>query len=300
MIRRSLRRCRLAAGAIQTKANPERDALLLCHALEKGMGVPDPRKGFGREKAQRLVGTLKQLETSGKSSSFAFREGLAVLKAYCDFQQQAGTPAPEIAKEADALAEIYGLSCRGGCETVRGEALKKGSEFDFAAFAGSRHSMRAYSDEVVTKEEILEAVRMAKQCPSACNRQPWKFRYSLEPGICRAIMKAVPPQPFLEAIPYFGVVTVDKTLFGENETNQWYVNGGIFLGYLSLAFHSLGIGSCCFQYEMFSKTELGLRNTLGIPEDEVIIAVLGYGKYPEEAKCILAERRPESEIAIEK
>ena len=287
--RRMIRRVRLA-GMIQLKPNPEREVLVLCHALEKGMGVPNPRKGFGQEKAGKLAQVLRGMADAGKADTYAFREGLAVLAAYCEARQQEGTAIPETARDTQALLEKYPVSLQGGFSTVAGEVLNKGQEMDFAAFLESRHSMRTYSQEPVTKEEILRAVYLAKRCPSACNRQPWKFYSAQNREISGAVRKAIPPQPFLEGIPYFGVITVDRTLFGEQETHQWYINGGIFLGFLS--------GSCIFQYQLFSKTEPELRVALKLPADEAIIAAVGFGKYPEEAKCLRAERRPDEDIAV--
>ena len=297
-IRRQFRKIRLASWLVQTRPNPEREAILLSHALDKGMIVPEPRRDFGREKAQKLLKVLEKLTETGKASSYAFQEGLAVLKAYCDFQRQKGTEIPEIAEETEALYREYSPSLGGGYEVLSKETLDKGLEMDFAAFTKSRHSMRTFSKDPISREEILKAVRIAKTCPSACNRQPWKFYTSQSGETNRAIRQAIPPQPLLEGIPYFGVVTVDKTLFGDLETCQEYINGGIFLGFLSLAFHSLGIGSCIFQYQLFSKTEPELRQALQIPEEERIIAAVGFGKHPEEARCIRAERRPDDEIAV--
>ena len=162
----------------------------------------------------------------------------------------------------------------------------------------SRHSMRTYSSVPVTNEEILKAIELAKRAPSACNRQPWHLYYSFDSAKIDAIRKSVPSQAFLQDTPYFGVITVDKSLFGAAEINQWFVNGGIFTSFLILALHHLGIGSVVLQYTMFNKTEPELRKALDIMDTDEIVAVIGYGKYPDEAKCICAQRRPNEEIAI--
>lgn len=295
---RQIHKIKLAQTSIQIKANNERDALLLCHALEKGMGMPNPRKGFGQEKARQLLHVLKILMASGRNDTYAFQEGLSVLEAYCNFQRGEDIAFTEVSQEVHQLyADCHHLF-RGGYVVVNRTKLDKGKELDFKSFTESRHSMRTYSQDPVTREEILSAIHLAKRCPSACNRQPWKFYYSFKQDKIDAIRQALPVQPFLDSIPFFGVVTVNKTLFAEIETNQWYINGGIFLGFLELAFHSLGIGSCIFQYTMFSKSERQLRIAIQIPDEDVIVAVMGYGKYPDNAKCIIADRREDDDIAI--
>lgn len=158
--------------------------------------------------------------------------------------------------------------------------------------------MRTYSADSVTNEEMLHAIDLAKRAPSACNRQPWHVYYSFNSDKIDAIRNAVPPQAFLKDTPYFCVVAVDKSLFGPSEINQWFINGGIFISFFILALHHLGIGSVVLQYTLFNKTEKGLRKALDIKDTDEIIAVIGYGKYPDEAKCICAQRRPNEEIAI--
>ena len=161
----------------------------------------------------------------------------------------------------------------------------------------SRHSMRTYSSDPISNEEILKAIELAKRAPSACNRQPWHIYYSFNNEKIDVIRNAVPPQTFLHDTPYFCVIAVDKSLFGAAEINQWFINGGIFTSFFILALHHLGIGSVVLQYTMFNDTEARLRKALEIKDKDEIIAVIGYGKYPDKAKCICAQRRPNEEIA---
>ena len=302
-IRRKVRKIRraavLAKESIRKEPSLERTALLLCHALEKGMGMPTVKTGYGKEKAARLISTLKKLIEEGKENSYAVQESLAILKAYCDFQDQSHVELGVIKTEALALYETYHRLCLGGYQLLsREEVFSQGRNIDYASFVNSRHSMRTYSREAISGQEVLEVIELAKRAPSACNRQPWRFYCSESPEMNQQIMKAVPPQPFLEGIPYYGVVTVDKNLFSDEEIYQWFINGGIFLGYLGLAFHQKGIGSCIFQFPVFSKEAPTLREAVRIPDHDAIIAIVGYGRYPDEAKCILADRRPNEEIVV--
>ena len=273
------------------RENDELEALILSHALEKCMGVRNPEPGRGLEKAERLAKILRNMD----QSSFAYNEGVAVLKAFADFQKQKGGDASSLQALTKDLSSGW---CEGGCKEMGLDEFKKGMDFDFESFVKTRHSVRYYSSEPVSAEDIERAVNMAKYAPSACNRQPWKFYYCLDKKISRQIRELIPSQNFLEDIPYFGLVTVDRSCFNPDEIGQWDVNGGIFTSHLILALHSLGIGSCCFQIPKSGATNKKAAG-LGIGQNDEIIAAIGFGKYPESATCLRAQRRESSEIAIQ-
>lgn len=90
------------------------DALLLCHALEKGMGTNKVKHGFGKEKAAKLVDTLLCMQKEGQIDSFAFQEGLAVLNAYIHFQKGDGIDMTELEKRTAGLNKSFDNSCNGG------------------------------------------------------------------------------------------------------------------------------------------------------------------------------------------
>lgn len=271
------------------------NTLLVAHALEKGMGIQKVKKGYGIEKANNLCELLAELKKS-EESTYAFQEGLAVLWAYIDYQESEGVDVGEIKDKAEKL----GMSTitNAGYRVISKEELTKGMGVDFESFLRSKHSVRKMTVQEITKDEIETAIRYAGMAPSACNRQPSKVYYSLDKEKNKALGKLVPGNKgFNEDIPYYCVITADRTLFGSNEVFQWFVNGGIFVGYYVLALHSLGIGSCVFQWPAFYEQEESLRSLIHADEKEAVIAIVGYGKYPDEAKCICAERKPIHEVS---
>ena len=66
----------------------ERNMLLLAHSLEKGMGVPNPRRGYGKEKAFALANLIKKYSCNYESDSFAFLESVAVLDKYIELMKK--------------------------------------------------------------------------------------------------------------------------------------------------------------------------------------------------------------------
>ncbi len=272
------------------------NTLLLAHALEKGMGIQNVKKGYGIKKANDLCDLLFELKREEKiHDTYAFQEGLAVLWAYINYQETEGVDVGEIKIKAKKLGASTITSA--GYRVISNEELTRGTDTDFGTFLESKHSVRKMSEQEIAKDEIETAIQYAGKAPSACNRQPSKVYYSLDKEKNKALSKLVPGNKgFSGDIPYYCVVTADRTLFGSNEMFQWFVNGGIFVGYFVLALHYLGIGSCVFQWPAFNEQEDSLRNLINADEKEAVIAIVGYGKYPDEAKCICAARKPIDEV----
>lgn len=54
---------------------------------------------------------------------------------------------------------------------------------------------------------------------------------------------------------------------------------------------AVGIGSIIMQWFAFHNTEKQLKTLMNISKTEAIIAVVGYGYYPDSVKCINAQRK---------
>ena len=97
-------------------------------------------------------------------------------------------------------------------------------------------------------------------------------------------------------IPNWFIVTTDRNMFGTSEPFQWYVNGGIYLAYLTEALYAFGLGSCIFQIPPIHINVSELRKLASIPNNEAIIAAVGFGYPKSPNKYLAATRRPMSEV----
>ena len=65
--------------------------LVTVHSLEKGMGIKNTRKGYGQTKARKALSYMEEYVSKGFSdSSFAFLEGVKMLEAYIDYNNNMG------------------------------------------------------------------------------------------------------------------------------------------------------------------------------------------------------------------
>ncbi len=273
--------------------------LVAAHSLEKGMGCKVVKKGYGVKKANNLLNYLENYKKKAASTNtYTFIEAVKVLKVYIAFHEADGFDISQVKSRYESLCANVDVvtktsieGCMAGYDLVNAKQLD-GCDMDFDKFISQRRSIRDYKEDIVSKDKIAEAVRLANKAPSACNRQPVKVYTTSNSEQVRHIDNIITgTSGFKGTIPNVAIITCDRSYFSGAEYNQWYINGGIYLSYFVLSLHSLGIGSCIMQWFAFYKTEKELKKYFGISSSEAIIAVVGYGYYKDETKCICAQRK---------
>lgn len=283
-----------------TARTVERDILLLCHSLEKGMGVPDARPGYGKAKARKLIQLLKKApDYDVPTDGYVYIEGVCALRAWCNWQTDHGVDPSDI----DILADFLSSSEIELDALPNVSGVLQWKEWDWSAgaqiasqFIRSRRSVRQFSEREVDDSALMDVVRLSLCAPSACNRQPCMVYFAK--GLSGSVVsKSIcGNRGFESSIHQFAVITCDRALFSGAEIYQWFINGGIFLYSMALSMHAYGIESCIFQW-IVGDDGTEMRETLSIPDRESIVGVLGFG-YPErDAKVLVAQRREPQEIA---
>lgn len=282
----------------------EYNILLLVHSIEKGLSLKEVRYGFGKAKIYHLLRLINLYNDRGYNiDNYAFKEAIAVLDSYIKFHKNKNYKIDNEIKDKITSLKSKFISVyennidMAGIKTYLAEELKQDKMFDFDKFISTRHSIRNFNTDDVSEEIIDKALEMAQKAPSACNRQPNKVYYSLSPEINSKIDDIIPGnQGFFGHVNKYLIVTCNMEAFGSLEINQWYINGGIYSTYLLLALHSMGIGTCVFQWASIRDNDKNLKKLANIPDNEQIILVIGIGKYPDEINVPIAARKDKNEV----
>ncbi|NIR87495.1 nitroreductase family protein [Candidatus Bathyarchaeota archaeon] len=78
----------------------------------------------------------------------------------------------------------------------------------------TRRSIRAFTNEEVSEEEVRKLIDAARQAPSAGNIQPWEFVVVRDPQRKRRLAAAALNQTFIEEAPVVIVVCANETQSG--------------------------------------------------------------------------------------
>lgn len=296
-----LRRFRKASfiDGAHTRENRRAHIHLLAHTLEYGMALSDPRKGFGIEKVAMLCE-----ETQHYFCQFGRDEtidmALAVLTSHIAFTASQGASTTSLEALVEPVLAIAGpvagpdRGVAGGTEKVRFADIASHARIDFLSFMQARNSVRQYErDREVTRETIERVVRAAQQTPSSCNRQTCKvYAFTSHDSIAQVLAHHDGNRGFGDQLGGVFVVTVNLSHWNSvGERNQGWVDGGMFAMTLALGLHAEGLGACMLNWSATRERDRALRQCIDIPDNEIIITLIGFGHMREEFSVPVSRRK---------
>ena len=276
------------------------DIMLVMHALEKGMSFPVKKKGFGKEKSSALVDLL---------NDHILRYGVNRQVIVATNILQAYLQDPFSVEEEDVRNKVQGyLSSHsdllsnsiGGAKLISKPSCDSSYE-DVLHFYESRTSVREYSAEPLSKDEIDKALRIAKQTPSACNRQASRVYVVKDKQLIKKIMdNQLGDQGWCNGADTLFVVTSIASYFGSlYERFEPFIDGGMFAMNLVMGLHAQGIASCCKMYIREPQIDKAIRGILSIPENEIPILLILAGHYLDYEVCSPISTRNEINYEIQ-
>lgn len=263
------------------------------HRIEKGLSLSNTREGFGVVAAKELVGNLRTY-LAKYGADEATEVAISVLREYETFNLQSGS---SNAMVCDALAEFERKGdaraiCRGGTLQRKREEVLAAAQMDLSRFFSSRHSVRHFSGKEVEQSLLEQAVQMAIYTPSVCNRQSGRVHLLKSPEVKREALKwQNGNRGFAELIDKVLIVTSEVECFVHpTERYQAWVDGGMFAMSLVYALHSLGLGTCCLNWDVIPDADRGLRQAVGLPDNETVIMLIAVGHLPDEFSVAASTR----------
>lgn len=265
------------------------------HSLEKGLSYNNLRLGFGKQVLQNIIQLMKQYREQGfPTDTHVYQTALSNLNEYIKIHQENNYDVSEL---NDTFNELKGQSeytDTGGVKLISKDEVLKKSKENFKEFSLSRHSVRDYSEEPVSYEVIEQALNLASNTPSACNRQPWRVRVVESPELKKFIQNNQNGnRGFGDYIDKFLIITSDVHYYERSrERNQANIDGGMYAMNLLYALHYYEVATIPLSASLTIKQESNLREKFKISDAENFIMFLGVGNYTEEFKVPKSHRRP--------
>ena len=249
--------------------NVNAEILQIAHRLEKGLLIVNPRDYWGWEKAKALRDLIPQSELTEGAI------GRGVLYEFIS-EKKLSSNADERKMAETFVFPTAGNVIEGGKESLVKNQLSEKEKEQIKSFFFSRHSVRSFNDKPVSTDLLNDSIEIALRCPSACNRQPFHVyvvnRHKKE--------KHISNNSSIQADKYL-YITGDISSFTPDEFNDWIVSPSIFIGYLVLALHLNGIGSCIIRKDLIHDSGYNkkVREYCNIPKNEKLIIEIAIGNY---------------------
>ncbi len=256
------------------------DLIRKTHSIEKGLCLKDVRLGFGHKKHEEMMRMIEQLE---KYHSPYFDEAISMaasaINYYIKFHDEAGYTDDFIEKMRNFIKKYDNKISKNFGGTINLDTRDLNFNIsEIERFITLRHSVRTFSSKPIDESIIKKAVKLAQSCPSACNRQATRV-YVIDKTKAKNIIDQLEGVGgFANSIDKLILITGKLSSYTYDEINQYIVSSSIYAGYLSLALHLYGLGSCTIQRPViWNKNWENIRKEYNISDDEQIICMIGAG-----------------------
>jgi len=274
------------------------------HSIEKGLALPAPRPGFGRDNIHKLASDcLRFFELYGVSEVLMSAYGaLCHYQQFCEENDVAYQDLWGIINQIKVvLAENAEISdSSSGVMRVTREDYWSRAQIDVEAFFLSRKSIRDFSDIPVDEQIVRRAIACALHTPSVCNRQSWRIHFFNGKAAARkALSFQNGNRGFGDCVNAVCLITfVYDGFLRIGERNQGFIDGGMLSMSLVYALHGLGLGTCCLNCSNEPRQDQDLHNGLNIPQNERPIMMIGIGSIKEDFVVAVSRRKKFEEVVV--
>lgn len=246
------------------------------HRLEKGLIMEPRRDVFATDYIEETVNAYeKSLRENGTNDELNWAED--VLNQY--FQATLRTPTIDRAKN-----KFRHISLSQATQTTRTPfkftpTLSPVNYNEMLALSKRRRSVRWYQDKAVSRQDIDEAIAVALQAPSACNRHPYRFIIFDDPkSIAKVAQLPMGAKGFEHNFPVLiALVGRLRAYPHPRDRHVIYVDGGLAAMSLMFALETKGLASCPINWPDIKSKELAAAKQLKLDTDERIIMFMSVG-----------------------
>lgn len=156
--------------------------------------------------------------------------------------------------------------------------MKRKFNYEILNVIKERWSPRAFSNEKISREEILPLIEAARFAPSCFNEQPWRFIIADQEETLKKMQSILAPanQLWANKAPALILILAKKTFSLNGKDNYWHMfDSGTAWGFLSLEAQKRGL----ITHAMGGFDMDKARKVFNIPSDLEIITVVAVGKY---------------------
>lgn len=285
-----------SVGVMQNEAR----MIFHTHQIEKGLSHKAFRHGFGHKPLALLSVEMRRFRAAIGSESIPYLSALSALREYVDRHSEYPDDLTYVRSlfSKDEWFEIITAAKEfGGSFVVSKKSKDKMKHADLQTLMTERHSVREYSNQEVTLNELRPVIKLAMRTPSVCNRQGTRVHVILDNELINSALRIQGGFNGYNLPPALLLITTDIRVFmAPQERNEGFVDGGLFSMSLLLALEANGLAACPLNTMMKDDNEALTRKILDIPEWENLVMYIAVGHFPDEAIACVSKRLCDSEI----
>ena len=141
----------------------------------------------------------------------------------------------------------------------------------------NRRSVRKYTDQDVSEEQVAALIEAARLAPSGSNKQPWDFIVIRSRALREKICKIDHGQQWMLAAPVFIACIGNERYRGDGDLERVIRDSAIATEHILLQAEHMGLGTCWTGWYVQDE----MRAMLGLDDHCYVVGIVTVG-YPAE------------------
>lgn len=252
------------------------------HRLEKGLSMDDRRAVFAEGYIEETVADVLTAWNTDETNDDQLRWAVDVLAHYFEVVE----PTQPIARAEETFRDfLASIDYEPKERTPKPRREIERDPVDYEALrqlAEQRTSTRWFEQRDVPRDLIDDALEVALQSPSACNRQSFEFRIYDDPDVIDDITELpIGVAGYRDNIPCLAVIVgKHRAYFHDRDRHVIYIDASLAAMAFQFALETRGLASCCINWPVIPWRERRMADLLNLDEDEEVIMLMAIG-YPD-------------------
>lgn len=285
-------------NSINRNNTPEKIIALIVtvyHTIEKGLTMGNMSLGFGLNQLNYLIELCELYINKYGLENEMLKEALGVISEYALIHESNGNSLESSLKERiNNLLTKSQLNYTTHQLNYTKVDYFKYTNSSFDLFSNSRHSLRDFNENIkINIETIEEAINLAQNAPSTCNRQSARLHLISNKELIEEVLKLQKGnRGFGNRTDKLIIVTSDLNCWGgPNERFGPFIDAGIYTMNLLYSLHFYKVGAVPLNWYSSVEDDVKLRDLIAIPDNEVIAVIIACGGLNDNFKVAKSKRR---------
>lgn len=250
------------------------------HMLEKGLSMVPRRDTFGVDYIDELVSAVRVCSEDGKLDPVTSGWVIDTLDAYFEATKDSSSDVIRRARQEYRSTKL-GERAEGyfGPVVVGADSEDLPSYAEILALSHSRQSVRWFEDRLVSRDLVDNAVEVAMQAPSACNRLPYRFIVIDDKDLIGRVA-SIPggTKGYVHNLVGLVAVVGDLSAYAHSRDRHLiYIDASLAtMGFL-LAMQSQGVATCCINWPDSREADAKMAKLFGLEAYERTVMLVAYG-----------------------
>ena len=268
------------------------DLMIRAHALEKGMSIGNIRYGFGKPKAIALLKDLELYIDLGGDLDFV-SDCCSIIDKYLKYNKNNGAEMEAVEVPYKSFIKRHNVSINDNCGIYQLslDEIQKLSGTSFDLFSQSRYSNRDMGTAPIDRANVEKALKLCERTPTACNRQSQRIHIYYDRELINKLCELqVGSRGFYDIFQGVALICSDWRMYGFQEMNQAFVDGGLYAMNLLYSLNYYGIATIPLTMAHKAHHVQKILKKMSISNNEIPILIIGFGSYKENWKVAVSHR----------